>query len=66
MISKTANSEMIKKMQHLAKEMNAMNAESESLPLDERFGTSLMMAMRPWEIKVFEDLRRIEDKRVFG
>jgi len=66
MISKTANSEMIKKMQHLAKEMNEMNAESESLPLDERFGTSLMMAMRPWEIKVFEDLRRIEDKRVFG
>lgn len=66
MISKTANSEMIRKMQHLAKEMNEMNAESESLPLDERFGTSLMMAMRPWEIKVFEDLRRVEDKRVFG
>lgn len=66
MISKAANSEMIKKMQHLAKEMNELNAESESLPLGERFGTSLMMAMRPWEIKVFEDLRRIEDKRVFG
>jgi hypothetical protein len=43
-----------------------MSDESESLPLDERYGTSLMMAMRPWEIKVFEDLRRVEDKRVFG
>lgn len=66
MISRSANAEIIKKMQHLAKEMNELNTESESLPLDERFGTSLMMAMRPWEIKVFEDLRRIEDKRVFG
>ena len=66
MISKSANSEIIKKMQHLAKEMSEMSDESESLPLDERYGTSLMMAMRPWEIKVFEDLRRVEDKRVFG
>ncbi len=66
MISKTANSEIIKKMQHLAKDMGEMNDESESLPLDERYGTSLMMAMRPWEIQVFKDLRRSEDKRVFG
>ncbi len=66
MISQTANAEMIKKMQQLAQEMNEMNTESESLPLDQRFGTSLMLAMRPWEIKVFEDLRRIEDNRVFG
>ena len=66
MISKSANAEIVRKMQHLAKEMNDMNVESESLPLNQRFGTSLMMAIRPWEIKVFEDLRRIEDKRVFG
>ena len=66
MISKSANAEIIKKMRQLAKEMNELNTESESLPLDQRFGTSLMMAMRPWEIKVFEDLRRIEDKRDFG
>jgi len=66
MISKAANAEIIKKMQHLAKDMNDLNAEAESLPLEQRFGTSLMMAIRPWEIKVFEDLRRHEDKRVFS
>lgn len=66
MISKAANAEIIKKIQHIAKEMSDMNDESEGLPLDERYGTSLMMAMRPWEIEVFENLRRIEDKRVFG
>jgi hypothetical protein len=53
-------------MQHLAKEMYDMNIESEALPLEQRFGTSLMMAIRPWEIQVFKDLRRDEDRRVFG
>jgi DNA-binding Xre family transcriptional regulator len=66
MISTTANTEIIKKIQHLAQEMNDMNLESESLPLDQRFGTSLMMAIRPWEINVFEELRRTPDERVFG
>ena len=65
MISRTANAELIKKLQHLAKEMNDMNADSESLPLNRRFGTSLMMAIRPWEISAFQDIRRSEDERVF-
>jgi hypothetical protein len=34
--------------------------------LEQRFGTSLLMAIRPWEIQVFQDLRRDEDRRVFG
>ena len=66
MISPSANAELIRKMQHLAKEMHDMNIDSESLPLDQRFGTSLMMAIRPWEIQVFKELRRTSDKRVFG
>jgi len=66
MISRNANAELIRKIQHLAMELSDMNLESESLPLEERFGTSLMMAIRPWEIDVFSELRRIPDKRVFG
>jgi DNA-binding Xre family transcriptional regulator len=65
MISRTANAELIKKLQHLAKEMNDMNADSESLALNRRFGTSLMMAIRPWEISAFQKFRRAEDDRVF-
>jgi DNA-binding Xre family transcriptional regulator len=48
-----------------AEEMNDMNLASESLPLEQRFGTSLMMAIRPWEINVFAELRRSQDRRVF-
>lgn len=66
MISPGANAELIRKMQHLAKEMHDMNIDSEALPLDQRFGTSLMMAIRPWEIAAFRALRRFRDKRAFG
>ena len=66
MISTSANAEIIRKMQHIAKEMYDMNLESEALPLEQRFGTSLMMAIRPWEIQVFQELRREADTRVFG
>lgn len=65
MISRSANAEIVKKMEHLAQEMNDMNIESESLPLDQRYGTSLMMAIRPWEIQVFEELRQAPDNRDF-
>lgn len=65
MISRNANSELIKKIHQLAQEMSDLNQASESLPLEQRFGTSLMMAIRPWEISVFTDLRRSRDTRVF-
>ena len=57
--------EMIKKAQRLIQEFNFYNTEDEALPVDERFGTSIMLAMRPWEIKLFGDLRREEDTKVF-
>ncbi|MDJ0776292.1 MAG: helix-turn-helix transcriptional regulator [Gammaproteobacteria bacterium] len=66
MIPRSANAEIVRKMQHLANEMSEMNIASETLPLDQRFGTSLMMAIRPWEIEVFQELRREKDERVFG
>lgn len=66
MISPTANAELTRKMHHLAKEMHDMNIDAESLPLEQRFGTSLMLAIRPWEIQAFRDLRRSQDIRLFG
>jgi DNA-binding Xre family transcriptional regulator len=66
MISPSANAELTRKMQHLAKEMHDMNIDAESLPLEQRFGTSLMLAIRPWEVQAFKDLRRSKDTRLFG
>ena len=65
MISRNTNRELIKKIHQPAQEMNEMNQATESLTPEQRFGASLMMAIRPWEINVFEDLRRSRDTRVF-
>jgi DNA-binding Xre family transcriptional regulator len=65
MISRSANAELIRKMQHLAREMTEMTREAEHLPFEQRFGTSLMMAIRPWEIDVFREMRRASDERGF-
>ncbi len=58
MISRDANADMIEKMHDLAREMNAKNDDAEALSRERRVGTSLMLAIRPWEIDEFRALRR--------
>ena len=65
MFSRSANAEIIKKIKHLADEAHAFREDSESLPLDERFGCSLIMAIRPWEVKLFDQLRRAPNEKKF-
>lgn len=65
MLSRHANDEIIKRMEKLAQEFNMRHREDENLPLSQRFGTSMVLAMRPWEIQVFEEIRRKPNTKVF-
>ncbi|MCP4390808.1 MAG: helix-turn-helix transcriptional regulator [Gammaproteobacteria bacterium] len=65
MLSREANAQTIRRIQHLARELNELIAESKSVPSEQCFGTSLLIAMRPWEVQVFEDLRRTQSSKVF-
>ena len=65
MFSRPANAELIKKIKHLAYDANELKSESDSLPLDEKFGCSLIMAVRPWEVKLFDQLRRVPNEKHF-
>lgn len=65
MLSRQSNSEMQKKMQRLAQEFNQLHSEDEQLPGGDRFGTSMVVAMRPWELKIFNTLRREGKEKVF-
>lgn len=65
MLSREGNSHTIRRIQHLARELNELVVESRSLPSDQCFGTSLLIAMRPWEVQVFSDLRRVESDKAF-
>jgi DNA-binding Xre family transcriptional regulator len=63
--SRAANAEIIRKIKQLARDAHELREDSDELPLDERFGCSVMMAIRPWEVKVFDELRRVPNVKKF-
>jgi len=40
--------------------IDSLKQEPENLPLEQRYGTRLMMAIRLWEIEVFRKLCRVD------
>jgi len=65
MFSRDANAEIIRKIKRLAEDAHELREDSENLPLSERFGCSLIMAIRPWEVNVFDRLRRVPNQKKF-
>jgi DNA-binding Xre family transcriptional regulator len=47
-----------RKMEHLAKEFDELNDDDTKLPLDDRVGTTAVIAMRPWAYGLFESIRK--------
>ncbi|WP_395344180.1 helix-turn-helix domain-containing protein [Ningiella sp. W23] len=47
-----------RRLNQLTKEAAQLNIEDQSLPLDKRQHLGLLLAMRPWEPSLFENLRR--------
>ena len=48
----------IKKLQALAQEFIELHRQDMNLPLDKRYNMGLLIAMRPWEVEIFEPLIR--------
>jgi hypothetical protein len=65
MFSRGANAEIIRKIKRLAEDAHDLREDSDSLPLNERFGCSLIMAIRPWEVKLFDSMRRVPNEKKF-
>jgi hypothetical protein len=58
MLSRASTAEIIARMRIVAGDFAGLHAADRSLPLDERHGTSLLLAIRPWEPKAFRTIRR--------
>ena len=58
MLTPGSNEKMHKKLNRLAADFKSLDREDEPLNLEQRVGTSLVLAMRPWEMKQFAQLRR--------
>jgi len=64
MLSRHSAAGLIERLRDVAREFAALHREDVALPLPERHGTSLLLAMRPWEPRAFRELRRDDRHRV--
>ncbi len=58
MLANNSNAVFQKKMEKLIKEFNELNDSDAGLSLDERNGTTVVMAIRQWKYGLFEPMRR--------
>ncbi|MFV2055039.1 MAG: helix-turn-helix domain-containing protein [Thiohalomonadales bacterium] len=47
-----------RKMDHLAREFDELNSDDAGLGINERFGSTVVLAMRPWTYGLFESIRK--------
>ena len=64
MLSRASNAILLRRMEKLIQEYRRFNDDDQSLPLNERYGTSMIIAMRPWELAAFEEFR-VDDGKPF-
>ncbi|PCI53173.1 MAG: transcriptional regulator [Gammaproteobacteria bacterium] len=65
MLTKSSNTEMQRRIKKLAVSFDDLHKENEQEILPNKFGTSLVLAMRPWDINLFDKLKKPETKKVF-
>ena len=65
MLSRQSNAQMQTNMRRLAREFDEMAREDGKLPIEETFGTGLVVAMRPWELSVFAEYRHAPNLKKF-
>lgn len=65
MLSRGSNATLLKKIDRLVSEFKELHDDDAGLPLEERFGSSMLVALRPWELSHFRELRRSSVEKVF-
>ncbi len=65
MLSRTSNAVVQHHISRLTAEFAELHNQDARLPLHERFGTSLLVALRPWAPEIFRKLRRKATQKVF-
>ena len=58
MLTRDSRLELIRRLQLVADEFHQTGRNDEKVPLTEKKGTSLSIAIRPWSVKVYESMRR--------
>lgn len=61
MLSKESNEAMQKHINRLKQQFSQLSEQDQYLKMEQRHGTTLLIGMRPWEMKLFGDLRRYQN-----
>ncbi len=59
MLAQSSISVFHRKMERLAKEFDELSSDDAGLPFDQRFGTTVVLAMRPWTVGMFSQFDKI-------
>jgi DNA-binding Xre family transcriptional regulator len=65
MLSRNSNAVIQQHVRRLEAEFTELHNQDAGLPLDERFGTSMLVAMRPWIPEMFKKMQRKATHKVF-
>ena len=65
MLTPSANARFQQRLHRLLQEFSELHEDCLASPVEARYGTSLLVAMRPWEPAEFESLRQAPDSRAF-
>ncbi|MDC0661548.1 helix-turn-helix domain-containing protein [Marinobacter sp. SS21] len=65
MLSPRSNDIMQQKLRRLALDFRHCHQDDLGLPLHQRFGVSMMLAIRPWEVAVFQQYRKPGTAKVY-
>lgn len=65
MLTPASNAVMQQKLERLAIDFRRLHQEDLVKPLSDRYGTSMVLAMRPWELEFFLRHRRAGTKKIF-
>ncbi len=65
MLSKTSNETMQKHINRIKQQFSLLSEQDRHLPMVKRHGTTMLIGMRPWELKLFENLRRHQNLKTY-
>jgi transcriptional regulator with XRE-family HTH domain len=60
MLAESSNRVFQRKMEHLAREFDELNDDDTKLTLEERIGTTVVIALRPWSYGLFDSLKKTD------
>lgn len=65
MLSKASNETMQKHINRLKQQFTLLSEQDQHLKMEQRHGTTLLIGMRPWELKLFAALRRYQNLKIY-